>query len=1006
MTTVSRVARGVASLVLLVAILVGPPLALASLVGWPLPTSLPDLAGLERAARTGISDELIVDLLAVIAWLSWAQIAVAVVAELIAVLRRRPAIRLPVFPGAQTAAARLVAGVTMMTASFHSAPAAAAPAPLSVPLPAALEYVAVVEQAGELPGHLQRANAEPPAATASAAPGPTVTVQRHDSYWAVAERCLGDGFRWREVRDLNVGRTMVDGHVITAGSDLVRPGWVLHLPAGARPGAADRTSAGADASPTAEPHADSEAAITVEPGDNFWMLAEQQLADQLGRAPSDVEVHPHWQRLVDTNRDRLVQPGNPDLILPGQQLIRPVDGRFPAPEADAPPADPVEPSVASPATPTVPEVPATTAPPESTTTTTSTTTPVAEASDDVVEPPSTSSIDEPEGSGSSDVPAIVAITGIASAALAVGAKRALQRRRRRLALAYPGSAPRSTSEDEKELHRQLVANADEGTIDDLLLVLGQLAADLAAAETKARPRIVQHSPDHLELFLDNLATVAPDGWDVEADGAVWTKRPDALRLEPEAVRCPAPLLITLGEPDDGGQLYLDLEAEGTVALTGAPDVARNVARAMVTELALTPLADTLQVIVVGALTDPTVTRLDHVTVAEDWDEVAEDLIAWAEQSNAALVANHWRNGFVARGANPDHDALGPVVAVSSEPPPSHLLEALRGHRPSTVAVVTCAEVVGPATVIDCQPDRLALPELGLSCTPHPMEPDELESLVKLLDDADQPETEQPTLIPGTDRGMGTEDDPSGLTDPEYDVLVRLLGEILVEGGDPLMPKHTAVVAYIALRGTVTAERLEEAVWASPAASRKRLANTMSEARAAIGRRHLPASADGRYSRGPGLITDIDLFDQRVRRAADQPAAEAVEMLRSALDLVTGRPFSYRNADRFSYTWVDVENLQSTWDLKVAAVAQHCAELYLDLGDTDGAVAVALHALEAVPTHSGLTETLMRAHAANGDRGAVQTVYQSHAAALQKLDLDEVAVSTADLYERLSRAKTG
>jgi hypothetical protein len=59
---------------------------------------------------------------------------------------------------------------------------------------------------------------------------PTVTVQRHDSYWAIAERTLGDGFRWQEILDLNAGRTLPDGTVIAAGDDTLHTGWVLLLP--------------------------------------------------------------------------------------------------------------------------------------------------------------------------------------------------------------------------------------------------------------------------------------------------------------------------------------------------------------------------------------------------------------------------------------------------------------------------------------------------------------------------------------------------------------------------------------------------------------------------------------------------------------------------------------------------------------------------------------------------------------------------------------------------------
>ena len=45
---------------------------------------------------------------------------------------------------------------------------------------------------------------------------------------------------------------------------------------------------------------------------------------------------------------------------------------------------------------------------------------------------------------------------------------------------------------------------------------------------------------------------------------------------------------------------------------------------------------------------------------------------------------------------------------------------------------------------------------------------------------------------------------------------------------------------------------------------------------------------------------------------------------------------------------------------------------------------------------------MRAHAANGDRLAVQRVFHAHASALEQLDIDDVADSTNELYDHLSR----
>ncbi|MTV24538.1 LysM peptidoglycan-binding domain-containing protein [Nitriliruptoraceae bacterium ZYF776] len=58
-------------------------------------------------------------------------------------------------------------------------------------------------------------------------------------------------------------------------------------------------------------------------GDSFWSIAADDLAVELGRAPTDAEVLPRWQAWIDANADRLAVPGDPDLLFPGQTLVRP-----------------------------------------------------------------------------------------------------------------------------------------------------------------------------------------------------------------------------------------------------------------------------------------------------------------------------------------------------------------------------------------------------------------------------------------------------------------------------------------------------------------------------------------------------------------------------------------------------------------------------------------------------------------------------------------------------------
>jgi hypothetical protein len=58
----------------------------------------------------------------------------------------------------------------------------------------------------------------------------------------------------------------------------------------------------------------------VEPGDSFWSIAEDVVADRLGRPGSDAEVAAYWARLVDANRPNLAS-GDPDLIYPGERML-------------------------------------------------------------------------------------------------------------------------------------------------------------------------------------------------------------------------------------------------------------------------------------------------------------------------------------------------------------------------------------------------------------------------------------------------------------------------------------------------------------------------------------------------------------------------------------------------------------------------------------------------------------------------------------------------------------
>jgi hypothetical protein len=63
--------------------------------------------------------------------------------------------------------------------------------------------------------------------------------------------------------------------------------------------------------------------VVVGAGDHLWSVADRALTGAWGRAASDAELAPYWEQVVAVNRERLADPGNPDLLFPGQVVSVP-----------------------------------------------------------------------------------------------------------------------------------------------------------------------------------------------------------------------------------------------------------------------------------------------------------------------------------------------------------------------------------------------------------------------------------------------------------------------------------------------------------------------------------------------------------------------------------------------------------------------------------------------------------------------------------------------------------
>lgn len=88
-------------------------------------------------------------------------------------------------------------------------------------------HAAVLPQSSTASSSTALANAQPGSATIVRAPHDGI----HDTLWAIAQRELGDGNRWREIYELNAGHLVGTGpHAVLTNPNDIQPGWILRLP--------------------------------------------------------------------------------------------------------------------------------------------------------------------------------------------------------------------------------------------------------------------------------------------------------------------------------------------------------------------------------------------------------------------------------------------------------------------------------------------------------------------------------------------------------------------------------------------------------------------------------------------------------------------------------------------------------------------------------------------------------------------------------------------------------
>jgi nucleoid-associated protein YgaU len=303
-TTSTRLVRGLGALLLLSVLLVGVPAALWAVGGNPVPSGLPSWnEAVSALTHPDLTGSLLLGLVKILAWLGWATFALAVILEIPAAMRGVHAPRLRGFAVQQRTATALVATILAMggigsTAVATAGPVAAAP-------------IAATQSVTADASATQDAEQAPASSTKSATERATYKVQRGDNLWSIAQDKLGDGSRYREIVELNVGVPQDDGYTLEKGSDWIEPGWTLKLPI-----PAEKTDA---TQPANGPRHH-----IVQPGESLSSIARDTLGDperydELLRASADT-IQPDGSRLTDAD---IIQPGWTITIPSGAQKKAP-----------------------------------------------------------------------------------------------------------------------------------------------------------------------------------------------------------------------------------------------------------------------------------------------------------------------------------------------------------------------------------------------------------------------------------------------------------------------------------------------------------------------------------------------------------------------------------------------------------------------------------------------------------------------------------------------------------
>ncbi|MGI8753561.1 MAG: hypothetical protein ACR2MN_14865 [Acidimicrobiales bacterium] len=972
--------RGLAAAAGLLATVVGIPVIVTALDGGP-PTGIPSWAEVVRALDRPVTDHDVLRVVAVLAWAVWLLFCVAVAIEAVAVVRHRPgpaATRRGLrIPGLQGVAGSLVLAV-VLALSNRPAPAALIGAGPGTPPPVTAVPPIASVQTGSSPAPPGSGPPVPAdtgsglsvrrAAAVTPAPPPWVryTVVRYDSPWAIAEHHLGNGLRWREIRD-DHGASLIEGGdeddgpgaaAIDTTARIIYPGQVLLLPPDATGLPPDAT--GLPPAPFPPPAAP---AVTSPPS----------------AAPVTTPATTVWTGSVATGpvATGSVATGS---VATGSVTTGPVATGAVAAGAGPVPAGADAARVQAAATP----VPAGRSP----------TVPLSEL--------------------------LLGAGFLASAAFNVISVR----RSRQAGHARANQRPPLP---ELALRRTELA-LRQGRNDSLVVATHRAIAALASDLVRAgqSPPVIcglLAAADTVEVVLAH-PTVPPPPWRAAVGGRHWRMETADLPSgappgQPELL----PGLVPIGrETVTGAEVLINLEASAVTAVTGTPEESAGLIHGAALALTGLPWARAADVILIG-FGHLLAASQAHMRVAASVADISDELRSLAAASASRLRASgaaHVAAGRLKAGG----DGLGPTIIVAPNPPSTDevavLAEVCRAD--TAIAALVAGDIAAPR-MLRTETIPFPVPDLGITVTPSVLPGPELTAVNQILSVAlsgsgagpDRPPYRDlisgergapPAPVPGPARPASDAErelPPGPGSMPDAEVVVQVLGPIEIGGiGEFRRPHAREVTVYLAMHPRGVAEhQLDEAIWPERHLIKATTRDpVVSSARTALGG---PARMPHAQGQGPDKryrITDRVGSDwqQFCALHAHGRRSRSVRPLRQALELVRGRPFADVGAGP-GYGWLHLEGHLHHMEAEIVDAADLAAELFLEHGDPVAARWAANQGLLAGPYAERLWVRLMAL-------GEAQDIERILVEMDRRLDLegdyDQLHPDTIDAYRRYSR----